>query len=381
MRTNPVSYSVSRPVKPDTFFPPVAVHIGSLYRAHMIRLGLCCIFREQPIRFRQATATAVLRLSPAARRARLVALCAANAEALRASLEYCAKHGVGAFRINSQILPLKTHPEIRYDLEDLPDGDGIIRAFRQCGAFARKHKIRMSFHPDQFVLLNSPRPEVVASSVAELEYQAEVAEWVGADVINIHGGGAYGDKKSALARLRDNLGLLSKRARKRLTLENDDRIYSPADLFPVCRAEGIPLCYDVHHHRCLPDGMTVEKATHEALKTWDREPLFHLSSPIEGWTGRDPSRHHDFINPRDFPRCWLTLDATIEVEAKAKELAVERLRAYLVKRKVQVWEDEKQVSGVRNEIRDAGCGENCHLVSRTAYPVSRPLTPETSEAT
>ncbi len=330
----------------ETFPPSIAVHNKPLYRGRMIRLGLCCIFRDQPIRFRQATATALLRLEPKDRRGKLADLCRANAVSLRASLEYCTAHGIGAFRINSQILPLKTHPVVGYELGDLPGGGEIIRSFEECGAFARKHQVRTSFHPDQFVLLNSPRPDVVISSVAELEYQAEVAEWVGADVINIHGGGAYGDKKSALARMRDNLGLLSKRVRARLTLENDDRIYTPADLFPVCRAEKIPLCYDAHHHRCLPDGMTVEAATRKALKTWNREPLFHLSSPIEGWKGRNPFRHHDFINPRDFPPCWRRLDITIEVEAKAKELAVERLRAYLVKRKVKVWDDGNPNPGI-----------------------------------
>ena len=60
-------------------------------------------------------------------------------------------------------------------------------------------RLRTCFHPDQFVVLNSQRPEVVEASIRELEYQAEVAEWVAADVINIHGGGAFGDKPKALA--------------------------------------------------------------------------------------------------------------------------------------------------------------------------------------
>ena len=78
----------------------------------------------------------------------------------------------------------------------------------------------------------------------------EVAEWIGADVVNVHGGGAYGDKQKALARFARNLDRLSDEARNRLTVENDDRTYTPADLLPLCRAEGIPLVYDVHHHRC-----------------------------------------------------------------------------------------------------------------------------------
>ena len=71
-----------------------------------------------------------------------------------------------------------------------------IKEFKKCGKYANNN-IRISFHPDQFVVLNSPDPEIVKRSIAELEYQTEVAEWLGADVINIHGGGAYGDKPLA----------------------------------------------------------------------------------------------------------------------------------------------------------------------------------------
>lgn len=294
-----------------------------------MRLGLCCIFRDHPIRFPTTTATSLSRLPRAEALAKLSRLCRANAEALLAALHYCAGHGIGGFRINSQILPLKTHPACGYDLADLPDGDEIARGFRRCGEFARANSLRTSFHPDQFVVLNSPRPEVVASSLAELEYQAEVAEWVAADVINIHGGGAFGDKLSALAAFARNLQRLSPRVRSRLTVENDDRTYTPADLLPLCRSEGIPLVYDVHHHRCHPDGLSVEEATTEALTTWNREPLFHISSPLEGWQGPKPERHHDFIDPADVPDCWRDLAITVEVEAKAKELAVLKLKQAL----------------------------------------------------
>jgi UV DNA damage endonuclease len=119
--------------------------------------------------------------------------------------------------------------------------------------------------------------------------------------------------------------------RSRLTLENDDRSYSPLDLLPVCRETGVPLVYDVHHHRCLPDGLSVAEATRQAVFTWDREPLFHLSSPLEGWQGKNPRRHHDFIDAEDFPKAWRELHLTVDVEAKAKELAVIRLRQDLEK--------------------------------------------------
>jgi len=295
----------------------------------MIRLGLCCTFRDESIKFRTTTATAILKRSRSDALARLSELCLSNADALLASLQFCSENGIGCFRINSQILPLKTHPQCGYEVADLPDGDEIERRFISCGEFARQHDLRTCFHPDQFVVLNSPKPEVVTSSVQELEYQCDVAEWVGADVVNIHGGGAYGDKASALAAFARNLKRLSRRTRKLLTVENDDKTYSPADLLPLCRENSIPLVYDVHHHRCHQDALTVEEATEQALATWDREPLFHISSPLEGWTGPKPARHHEFIDIVDFPQCWRDLAVTIEIEAKAKELAVLKLKQQL----------------------------------------------------
>lgn len=295
----------------------------------MIRLGLCCIFRDQPIKFVATTAAAIGKMKRPDALGKLSGLCLANADALLLALQFCSQNGIGCFRVNSQILPIKTHPTCGYEIEELPDGDEIIRRFKACGRFVKKHKLRTCFHPDQFVVLNSQKPEVVKSSIRDLEYQAEVADWIGADVVNIHGGGAYGDKQKALADFARNLDRLSSRVRKRLTVENDDKVFTPADLLPICKATGIPLVYDVHHHRCNPDGLTVEQATKKAVATWNREPMFHVSSPLEGWNGPKPERHHDFIDVNDFPVCWRRKMITVEVEAKAKEVAVLKLKEAL----------------------------------------------------
>jgi UV DNA damage endonuclease len=292
----------------------------------MIRFGLCCIFRKEPIKFRRTTAKYLLSLSRNQQLKYLAEICLHNAQALHKALRYCRDHDIKDFRINSQILPLKTHPDMGYSMENLPFHDQIIQTFKDCGRFCKKHDIRTTFHPDQFILLSSPSNEVVQRSIADLIYQAEVAQWVNTDVINIHGGGAYGNKSASLNRFRKRIEQLPEAVRFRLTLENDDRIYTPEDLLPVCRDVGIPLVYDVHHHRCLPDGSRVETITELAIGTWNREPLFHLSSPRDGWESGNPRNHHDYIDVDDFPSCWMNLDITVEVEAKAKELAVLKLK-------------------------------------------------------
>ena len=306
---------------------PTAKNKKSSSPAGALRLGLCCQFLEQPIKFRVTTATAMQRLPRREQLTRFAELCAGNAGALLAALQFCAAHGIGSFRILTPICPVKTHPTVGYRVEELPGAEEIVAQLRRCGEFARAHNIRTGFHPDQFVVLNSPDADIVARSVADIESQSEIAEWTNADTVNIHGGGGYGDKPAALERFRRNLEKLSPRARTRLTVENDDKTFTPANLLPLCRSEGVPLVYDAHHHRCLPDDLTVEQATEAARGTWrKREPLFHISSPLEGWEGPKPQRHHDYIDPKDFPAAWRGWALTVEVEAKAKELAVARLQ-------------------------------------------------------
>ena len=297
----------------------------------MLRLGLCCLFNQAPIRFRSATAKFVRPLDRPAQLVKLSELCLDNARSLVAAVEEVYRLGFGSFRVSSPLLPLYTHPEVGYRLGELPDAREITSTLRSVKALKEKHQLRLSFHPDQFTLLSSPRPEVTAASLKELDYQVMLAELIDAEVINIHGGGVYGDKQSALSRLVKEISALPEPIRSRLTLENDDRSYTVEDLLPVCEQLDIPLVYDVHHHRCNPDGLTVAAATEACMRSWrrlGREPYFHLSSPKHGWNGK-PGPHADFIDIADFPAEWQGLEATIDVEAKAKELALLKLKKEL----------------------------------------------------
>jgi len=293
-----------------------------------MRFGLCCLFANELISFRTTTAKVLSALVRDDQLHKLSGICRNNASNLMGALEACRRLGIGAFRIMSPLFPRMTHPDVGYRLEDLPDGDVIRMQLAMVSSFARNNDIRLSFHPDQFVVLSSPHAAVVENSIRELEHQAELAEAVGADVINIHAGGVYGDKLAALRRLSEVFLDLPLPVRNRLTLENDDVSYTVRDLLPVCGHLSIPLVYDVHHHRCNPDGLSVEEATRLAGETWQsvgREQYCHLSSPRTGWNGGNPRPHADYIDPADFPDCWGGRSMTVDIEAKAKELAVVRL--------------------------------------------------------
>ena len=290
-----------------------------------MRFGLCCLFKAEKIAFRTTTVKVLATLSRRQQLDKLSAICLANAENLLAAVRAVDRLGIGAYRITSPLLPRMTHPEVGYTLDDLATAGDISRLLAETKAFAAARRIRLSFHPDQFVVLSSPRPEVVANSIRELEYHGLLAEQVGAEVINLHGGGVYGDKDLALDNFARAFAGLSERVARRLTVENDDVSYTVADLLPLCRRLGIPLVYDVHHHRCNRDDLSEEEATALAALTWQgrgQEQYCHLSSPRAGWQGGDTKPHADFIDPADFPACWRGREMTVDIEAKAKELAV-----------------------------------------------------------
>lgn len=300
----------------------------------MIRWGVCCHFRKAPIKFRATTAAFLARYQrrggdPAQF---LDALALDNLRSLEAAIDYCAEHRIGCFRVSSQLFPLITHPQFGYTLDALPSASQIVALMRAVRDRACDCAIRLTTHPDQFLVLNSPNLDVVQRSVRELIAHGAMAEALGIDVINVHAGGVYGDAPKSLGRLVEQIEALPALVLSRLTLENDDRSYTPSMLAPLCLDLGVPFVYDVHHHRCLPDPWSVERASDAAYASWgQREPLFHLSSPRGGWSARNPRMHGDEIDPDDFPIHWLGYPAlTVEVEAKSKEVAVFKLRKKLM---------------------------------------------------
>ena len=159
-----------------------------------MRFGLCCQFKDEEIAFRTTTARALSAMPRGEQLKKLSGLCYDNSQSLVKAVQTVHRLGIGAFRIMSPLFPRITHPEVGYSLDDLPDGETISNLLGVVRSFAQLHDIRLSFHPDQFVVLSSPHPRVVANSIRELEYQAWLAEAVGAGVINLHAGGVYGDK-------------------------------------------------------------------------------------------------------------------------------------------------------------------------------------------
>jgi UV DNA damage endonuclease len=293
------------------------------------------MFKEYPIKYRTTTIKTLLTKKREDALKHLGEICFHNIESVYKSLKYCFIKRIPSFRISSDLFPCYTHPEHGYILDDLPNSDEIKTQLKLCGDFILKYKIRTTCHPDHFVVLNSPNQDIVEKSIKDLEYHVLLANYLHIDVMNIHGGGGYKNKKLALERLTTVIKSLPSSIKTILTLENDDRVFTVEDLYPVCMETNIPLVYDVHHHRCLPDSYSISEATSKAIETWrnvNRIPLFHISSPRDSWSAKNCRPHHDMIDPKDFPNEWLSFkntNYTIDVEAKSKECAVLELYNYL----------------------------------------------------
>ena len=272
-------------------------------------------------------------------------------ERLHAVFGYLDRHDIRMYRMASALVPYATHP-------DLPQFHGqVAQCADQLGELGQRAKqldIRLSFHPGQYTVLNSERPEVVDAALRDLELHAQVLDVMDQPaeaVVVLHVGGRGTDPAAACDRFAAGCERLSERARSRLVLENDDRLFGLGDVLGLSARTGVPVVWDAHHHACLdPDAIPEREALRLALATWPDGvvPKVHYSSPRTTLDERRVKRgrrvvrvpalpprsaHADLVDPFAFAR-FLTetvgeLDVDVMLEAKAKDLALLRLRSEL----------------------------------------------------
>lgn len=248
-----------------------------------------------------------------------------NVKDLEKVFQWNVQKGVKFFRISSDLFPWMSE----YELKELKDYDEIKKILNRAGSFAINSGMRFGFHPGPFNILCSPKDSVVSNTIIELQKHAEILDLLGADQtpyykINIHIGGAYGDKLSALERFKQNFNLLSDNVKNRLTIENDDKInmYTVEDLFPVAKELGIPIVFDYHHWDCNKGFLDLENSLKKSLETWGNiKPVVHYSSSRKNYEDSlcKNVSHADFIYDR-IPT--FNLDFDIMLECKMKEQAL-----------------------------------------------------------
>ncbi|KAB8125725.1 UV DNA damage repair endonuclease UvsE [Gracilibacillus oryzae] len=269
------------------------------------------------------------------RKEKLYHLTSQNLKNTIRTLHYNIAHGIDLYRMSSSLVPLATHPEVKWDYLT-PFSD----LFREIGELVKKNNLRVSFHPNQFTLFTSPQDHVTSNAIIDMTYHYEMLEAMGLNKdanINIHVGGAYGNKPEAISRFDENFDKLDKDIRRQTTLENDDKTYTAEETLQVCEQHGIPFVFDYHHHWANPgDGEGFELLLPRIFATWkntEKVPKFHLSSPKSEKLIR---AHADYVNI-DFAIPFIKAlktygeSADIMIEAKAKDKAALKLTEELSK--------------------------------------------------
>ena len=278
-------------------------------------------------------------------------------EALHGVFDYLAREEIGMYRMTASLAPYATHPELPQFHRQLDEARGELEAL---GARAREQDLRLSTHPGQYVVLNSEDEGVRDGAVRDLELQAELLDAMGLGpeaVVVLHVGGAAGGHEAGIDRFLAGFERLSERARERLVIENDDRTYALSHVLDLHERTGLRVVWDILHHHCNdPDGIPDREALEAALATWPAGvvPKIHFSSPktameerkkrvgrrIErSWVLPQLRAHADMIDPIAFEHFLREtaagLDFDVMLEAKAKDLALLRLRAQIAARGLQ----------------------------------------------
>ncbi len=285
-------------------------------------VGLVCITVSNEVRYRTITRKRLLSFPVSDQAEILHELYTHNIGTLWRAVDFCTANNIRLYRISSQIFPFADEPIGIETLSRLQGELGVV------GKRAIALGLRLVIHPDQFVVLNSDSPQVVQNSIKILAMHARTLDYLEQPVspwslLEVHGGkGKRGD--ALVAAIRD----LPSNIRSRLALENDEYIYSAAEILKLCRAAGVPMVFDAHHHVCHEKIESYNEASiahfvDEARTTWPNATwqLAHISNGREFFTDR---RHNDFITK--MPNAYQQVP-WIEIEAKSKEIAIRRLQA------------------------------------------------------
>ena len=271
-----------------------------------------------------ASTNRTLRLASLADAEKVRGLVRENIAGLKTILRWNAEHGVGLFRMGQSLIPFASHPEFPYDWESVHAED-----LHETGQLARNLGIRLSMHPGQYINPGSPKPDVVQRSLTELRYVARVFDLLGSSdsVAVLHMGGAHADKQGSAARF---VEVMRSEARilHYLALENDERVWTVAEVVETARVLRIPAIADAFHHGLNPGDLTLEKALDLTLPTWEPRgvrPKLHLSSQDPD---KRPGAHAYSVTGENWQALLRALDgraADVMVEAKGKECALASL--------------------------------------------------------
>lgn len=247
-----------------------------------------------------------------------------NLDTLLAMLRYNVENDIHMFRISSDIIPFGSSP-----VNTLAWTDLFAEKLAEIGQMAMQHNIRLSMHPGQYTVLNSPDEDVARRAVEDLAYHTAFLDALGlspAHKIILHIGGVYGNKPAAIHRFIANYHTLAPSIKARLIIENDDKLYTIEDVLQVSHIAHIPVVFDNLHHAInhVPNNPGELHWLAECKKTWgpaDGPQKMHYSQQA---ADKKRGSHSATIAIGEFMAFYTALqreDIDIMLEVKDKNLS------------------------------------------------------------
>lgn len=310
-----------------------------------------------------------------------------NLSALEAMVDYNIKNGIRLYRISSDIIPFSSHPinKLKWWQEFEERLNFIGRKIIDAG-------MRVSMHPGQYTIINSPRKDVVERSIEDLKYHALFLDALGVDAMNkivLHIGGTYGDKKKAKEAFVTSYMRLTDNIKRRLIIENDEKNFNIEDVLEISNITEIPVVFDnLHHHINPPDTKQTDAQWIEiCAKTWreiDGNQKIHYSQQK---TRALRGAHSDSIAIGEFINFYESLrdkDIDIMLEVKDKNLsAVKCINVTNLRIKTNVIEEEwarykyyvlsrsakiyKDIRALFNKVEKVNIKEFYELIEKAAF--------------
>ncbi|MEM2259146.1 MAG: UV DNA damage repair endonuclease UvsE [Candidatus Thermoplasmatota archaeon] len=243
-----------------------------------------------------------------------------NINCLEKILNFNIENNLLFFRISSDIIPFASHPICKFNWRK-----HFRKRFGEIGKLIKENEIRISMHPDQFVLINSIKEEIVKKSIEELRWHCNLLDLMKLDFsakVQIHVGGLYGDKNSAIERFIENFRKMPNLIKRRIVIENDEKFYSLKDCLYISEILDIPVVFDSFHHECLNNKETVVEAIRRAESTWKEKDgllMVDYSSQEPNSKKGKHANHIDIAHFTEFIKSTKNFDFDIMLEIKDKE--------------------------------------------------------------
>jgi UV DNA damage endonuclease len=244
-------------------------------------------------------------------------------------LKHNKAHDIRFFRFSSRLIPLANHEQ----LEDWNYIEPLQPILGEIAEFLKHYPMRIDFHPDHFVLLNSPDSHILKMSIKTLHMHEMLLK--GMDISPehrcvLHVGGGYNNKEQALEQFIHNWGYIPIRLQRMIMLENDDTTFTLQNTLYLCEKLAIPLVFDLHHHLANYENEDWKPEWERIVSTWQHSPLpikMHISSPRNE---KDFRAHRDFVDAQMFITFLNEIKGTVPqidcmIEAKQKDEALFRL--------------------------------------------------------